>query len=324
MTAQLREFARVRWAFTVAVVALVGALAVQTVNLGAAPVAETPVTANLQINVTTATDDLEAGDVVTFDVQSANGVTISGVEAKLCNIGPPPTLAPAFTSYDTDSYGYSGTNVRCVRGIPFNGTQGIITGGLDADAATDGVQPPTYRIDPQVQAPGTTQTAAANFTVGTGSVVWVNAAGNQGTMECGPDAPCAMVVKVDHTGAAGTTFYIQQLVFAGGTAVTTTTSVPGSTVPTTAATTTTSTTTTTSVPSSTTTSTPATTTTSAPSSSSTSTPAITGVAGGGTGTGSSPLAFTGTSTRDLVSIALVMLAVGLFILGETQRRRSRT
>jgi hypothetical protein len=47
---------------------------------------------------------------------------------------------------------------------------------------------------------------------------------------------------------------------------------------------------------------------------------------GSTGTtgSSGNLAFTGSSTRNLVSIALVLLAAGLFALGEASRRRARS
>jgi hypothetical protein len=43
---------------------------------------------------------------------------------------------------------------------------------------------------------------------------------------------------------------------------------------------------------------------------------------GRTGTGAGSLAFTGSMTRDLLSISLLLVAVGLFVLGEASRRRA--
>jgi hypothetical protein len=50
------------------------------------------------------------------------------------------------------------------------------------------------------------------------------------------------------------------------------------------------------------------------------------VPGSGTSPGTSPggggLAFTGTATRNLVSVALLLVAAGLFLLGQASRRRA--
>jgi hypothetical protein len=43
--------------------------------------------------------------------------------------------------------------------------------------------------------------------------------------------------------------------------------------------------------------------------------------GSGTGTGST-LAFTGGNTRNLLSLALLLMAAGLFVLGRYYRRRA--
>ena len=54
------------------------------------------------------------------------------------------------------------------------------------------------------------------------------------------------------------------------------------------------------------------------------TTATTQVAGvGASGTGGGPLAVTGASTRDLLSLGLLLLGIGLFVVGEVERRRSR-
>lgn len=200
---RLHPLRRSKRALGVALLAAVGigVIASAATPAGAVPATEAPATANVQINVLTPTDDLVAGNTVTFNVASSGGVTLSGVEAKLC--------ANGFSSYDTSTYGFSGTNVRCAREVSLN----LGTTTLDRDLGTAGVQNPTYRIDPQVQAPGTTTSPDYNFVVGTGVSNWVNAAGNPGTLTCSPASPCDMVVKVDHTGAGGTTYYIQPLNF---------------------------------------------------------------------------------------------------------------
>src|SRR5262249_608019 len=131
-------------------------------------------------------------------------------------------------------------------------------------------------------------------------------------------------------GTTPTAYFVETLTYAGEVTSTTSssTSSTSSTSTTTSSTTSTSSTSTTSTTSTTTTPTTAPSPTPTPTHSSRSPPdpappsAV--VPPVSSGTSSGPLAFTGASTRDLLSIGLVFIAVGLFLLGERGRRRGRT
>lgn len=186
----------------VAVVAL-AAVALMAFPAVAAPPLEAPVTANLQINVATPTDNLHAGDVVSFDVTSSGAVTISNVETRLCKTG--------FTTYTAGQFNTSGgTGVRCVQ--QFEGVTpgtGITGGNFLTPTGPTGA---TYRIDPEDQPPATQDTVSYNFKAGTGFVSWLPNGGVAQSMFCDSDHPCDMVVKVE--SSSGTVFYIQTLTYA--------------------------------------------------------------------------------------------------------------
>lgn len=315
MNGQVDSAVRTRVVFAAAVAAVLGALLLQTPRLSASPVTPEGPTENITFNVTGgqgATDNLAPGSTVTFNVQTTTPRGLLSVEPRLCkNI---------LDGWDDATFGYSGSSGRrCVRQV------GITAGGLDADPGA-GTGSPTYALAAAVY-DGQPQTSAnLTFTVGTGSVTWNNATGFSDTLACGgPNSSCAIVVKVETT--TDRTWFIQTLTFVGDSGPSTTTGPTSSTssttsTSTTTSTTTTSTSTTTTTPSSTTaTSLPVTTTLGT--SGTTALPTATTVIAGGSTTGSSgsPLAFTGASTRDLLSVGLVLLAIGLFILGERERRR---
>ena len=320
MTTEARSLARVRGVFIAAVAALLLAFAVQAVDTSASPLATEGPTDNIAFNVSTATDSLGPGSVVQFTVQTSSGVGLNAVTVQLCT--------PGLSGYSPTNFGYSGsTGVRCVKQFTPNG----IVAGTEL-APNPGA---TYRLD-TVPFNGTPQTSGTfSFTAGTGSVTWFNAGGyGPNVLTCGPGSPCDMVVQVVST--SGTTYFKQTLTFAGDPPVTTeppvTTTQPPVTTTQPPVTTTQPPVTTTQPPVTTTqppvtTSDPQVTTTSTtvPLGTGTTQPVVLAAGAGGTGGSSnaSTLAFTGASTRDLVSIALVLLAFGLFLLGERERRRSR-
>lgn len=292
MTTEARSLARVRGVFIAAVAALLLAFAVQAVDTSASPLATEGPTDNIAFNVSTATDSLGPGSVVQFTVQTSSGVGLNAVTVQLCT--------PGLSGYSPTNFGYSGsTGVRCVKQFTPNG----IVAGTEL-APNPGA---TYRLD-TVPFNGTPQTSGTfSFTAGTGSVTWFNAGGyGPNVLTCGPGSPCDMVVQVVST--SGTTYFKQTLTFAGDPPVTTEPPVTTTQPPVT-----------TSDPQVTTTS------TTVPLGTGTTQPVVLAAGAGGTGGSSnaSTLAFTGASTRDLVSIALVLLAFGLFLLGERERRRSR-
>ena len=322
-TIDARRTVRVRALFIVAVLALMGALVLQAPRSQADDFSDTNITASFT-NVT----NLTAGALVSGSITTTDG--FGGYEVKLCKTG--------FSSYNNVSYGYSGSGGnRCVKQFAPGGLDPA-DGGLDFNAGTAGIQAPTitnpatggYWI-PTVNGSNNPETRTFQFQVGTGSAQWYNTDGfGPFTLTCDSANPCDMVVRISHGG--NTTFFIQPLAYAGqgGTTVPTTTP-PTTTPPTTTPPTTTPPTTT---PPTTTppTTTPPTTTGSTTStgggsttttSGSTATTQVAGAGASGSGSGGA-LAFTGASTRDLLSIALLLLGIGLFVVGEVERRRSRS
>jgi len=314
MTIEERRGLGIRTCFGLALVALLVALALQASRSTADTFTEPNVTATFT-NVT----GLDAGDLVEGSITTTNG--FGGFEVKLCKSG--------FTSWSLTNYGYSGsTGNRCVKQAAPGGLNPP-DGGLDFDAATPGIQPPPvtnpstggYWI-PTVAGSNNPETRTFQFRAGTGTAEWFNTDGfGPFSITCDATNPCAMVVRVSHGGA--NTFFTQPLNYEGSGTPTTTT--PATTTPptTTPATTTPPTTT------------PATTVPigGTPTTTGSVTPTTPGGGsgtggtgtGGGSGTGGTggTLRFTGGSTRDLLSIGLVVLAVGLFAVGEAQRRRLR-
>jgi len=334
---------RTRLVFAFAVVALLAALAIQAVHVGASPLQD-PGVANLSVNFSTATDGLNGGDSVQFTVTASNGLGLFGVEAHLCKTG----FAPS--SYTTTNYGYTGSGGnRCVKEFTPGGVQPAVpSGGLQPYVAPSTLnRSGVYRLDPVAFNGASQTTPTFTLDVATGSVTWVNASGFNFSMDCGPGHPCDLVIKVDtNDQTTPTAYFVETLNYAGEvtsttSSPTTSTSSPSTTSTTTSSTTSTSTTSTptTSTPTTTTpttttpTTTTPTTTTRTPSSTSTThsssstsdpTTPLTVAPTVSSGTSSGALAFTGASTRDLLSIALVLIAVGLFLLGERERRRGRT
>jgi hypothetical protein len=285
----------------------------------------TPATPNAQLSVTTSTNNVADGAAIHFTVTTSGGATLNLVEAHICVHG--------FTSYTLTNFNFSGpTGLRCVY------ANGITTGGLNSVQSN-------YKLGP-LPFSAVTTSGDQSFAVGSGAVSWFGSDGfGPASLTCGPTSECDLVVRVGLTGDPTSvldTFFIQPICFAGGscgTATTTTTtggttSTTGGTTSTTAATTTTTgATTTTKAGTTTTTGTPttlvdSTTTTTGGGGSGSGTPTtLAGVVAGGSGSsptgssGSGSLAFTGSTTRNLVSIALLLVALGLFLLGQASRRR---
>jgi hypothetical protein len=321
-TIDARRTVRVRALFAVAVVAFMGALVLQAPRSTAADFSDTNITASFT-NVT----NLTAGSLVAGSITTTDG--FGGYEVKLCKHG--------LTGWTLTNFGYStASGNRCVKQFTPGGLNPA-DGGLDFNAGTAGIQPPTvtnpatggYWI-PTVAGTNNPETKTFQFQVGTGSVEWFNT-DSQGpfTLTCDANNACDMVVRISHGGS--NTFFVQPLAYAGAVDTTPTTTPPTTTPPTTTPSTTPPTTTpSTTAATTTTTSQGTTTTSSASSTTSTSTSgSTTATTGAGvpvnvsSGSGGS-LAFTGSSTRDLLSLALLLLGIGLFVIGEVERRRSRT
>ncbi len=330
-TIDARRTVRVRALFIVGVLALMGALVLQAPRSTAADFSDTNITASFT-NVT----NLTAGALVNGSITTTDG--FGGYEVKLCKHG--------FSSYNNTSYGYSGSGGdRCVKQFTPGGLDPT-DGGLDFNAGTAGIQAPTitnpatggYWI-PTVNGSNNPETKTFQFQAGTGSAQWFNTDGyGPFDLTCDAANQCDMVVRISHGG--NTTFFIQPLSYAGQVGSTVPTTAPPTTAPPTTApptttppTTTPATTTPTTTPATTTppttlgTSDGTTATTNGGTTATTSggTTATTAVAGAGANSGSGgTLAFTGASTRGLLSAALLTLGVGLFVVGEVERRRSRS
>jgi hypothetical protein len=199
----------------------------------------------------------------------------------------------------------------------------------------------------------TSASILGDFHVGIGTgAEWTDIFSTTHTLTCDSTHQCDIVVQFQITG--GQSWFAAPLTFAGGgttttTSTTTSTTLPGTTTTTNPGTTTTSTTTSTTVPSTTTTSTtvpattttfttvpsttttsPGTTTTTDPSGTTTTTTLPIGVSAGSTGTGGTGiptasngtggLALTGVESRDLASVALLLIAAGLLMLSFYYRR----
>ena len=304
-----------------AALAAVAAVALQVTAVSAAPPSgPQPPTTHPVTFTASPVVDLGNGSAVTFTVKTKSGTTLVGdLTAHLCEHGE--------TGYGTSTFGYSGsTGDRCVY------EAGIFAGGL-----TGADYEKTYG---PYSGSGTTS-GTLTFHAGKGTVRWGNVSGfGPFALTCNGTHPCDLVVEVNLAGdGVARTYFVQPLSFQGAPATTTTTvhttttTVHGATTTTTTthpSTTTTvhgpTTTTTTTHPSSTTTTSiaRASTSTTLVRSSSTTTVAAQGAVPADAGGGSGSLPFTGGSARDVASVGLLVLAAGLFVLGEHYRRLARS
>jgi len=150
----------------VAAVCAVGMLAFGSVAAGAAT---TGAAGPIDVSVSP-TSRLADGQAVTITATAPRGVLIYEIRAHLCIAGKDVT-----NGYDFGFQGKRCTNVAVghsdvEQSAPF--PNGVATGTLDA------------------------------FKVGTGTKRWVNELGFPETITCGPEHPCALVVRVEITDAA--------------------------------------------------------------------------------------------------------------------------
>jgi hypothetical protein len=189
-----------------------------------------------------------------------------------------------FTDWSDATFDYQGqTGTRCVY------EPGIVSGsGLTPNDTTYALGPDTYDGQPQAAPP-------YFVTLGAGRVEWNNADHVHSSLDCDATHPCDVVARVETT--AGTLAGVDTINYAADVVVSTTTTTPSTTTtahPTTAAPTTVP-----AVP----------------------VAAVTPAAATATPASSQGLALTGaTSTRGLVSVALIVLAVGLLALAQSLRR----
>ena len=188
-----------------------------------------------------------------------------------------------FTDWSDATFDYQGqTGTRCVY------EPGIVSGtGLAPDDTTYALGPDTYDGQPQAAPP-------YFVTLGAGHVEWNNADHVHSSLDCDPTHPCDVVARVETT--AGTLAGVDTINYAADVVVSTTTTTTSTTTapPTTAAPTTVP-----AVP----------------------VAAVTPAGATATPAPSQGLALTGaTSTRGLVSVALIVLAVGLLALAQSLRR----
>lgn len=157
-----------------------------------------PVPANsTSITYSSPVTGLVAGNSVGFTVNTSSPATLNKVHAKICATG--------YSTYSTTTFGYSGSSgTRCVYGA------GVTSGSLS------GIQT-GYQLGP-IPFSSVTTSGAQSFAVGTGTVSWTNANGNNGgPLTCDATHNCDLVVNVGLTGdtSATDTWFIQPLTFAG-------------------------------------------------------------------------------------------------------------
>jgi hypothetical protein len=205
-----------------AIVAFVGAVALQAIHVGAATGPFPAANATVQISPVTGLTD---GEDITYTVNTSGGTALFAVTAHICQHG--------LSNYDTLNFGYGGaTATRCVASAA---PAAILSGGLTGGD-----------YEQLAQFGGTETTSGPlTFKAGTGDVSWVNETGFPSSLTCGGPDSCDLVLRVDLTGAVPTVFFIQSLSFgSSGTTAAPTTTAPATT--TTSPTTTTHATTTTS------------------------------------------------------------------------------
>src|SRR5262245_38862631 len=349
---------RARVVSSIALLALVTALALQFVGARAAELSTSgDVSAAIaMIGPTPAADaaasispttNLADGTPVSVTVTTSNGSTIFSVKIHICQTG--------YTTYGTSTFGYAsnGLGTRCVFDDGNVGVgNGITTGGL-----TNADYEVTHQYSGSETTSDVPGVGALQFKAGSGSVKWKNSSGfpggadpGSGTadgIDCFAGSPCDIVVEASLGTPSGglVTYFIQPLTYLAEAPVTTTTSSSSTSSTSTSSTSSSTSSTTSTTNPATTTTTHAPTTTTAPATTTTTHASTTTSGGAPTSTtapdptapptSSSPptippasvssgsggaLAFTGASTRDLVSIALVLIAIGLFLLGEHYRR----
>ncbi len=156
--------------------------------VGPSPAANATMTA-------TPVDGLVAGQNVGYRIQTSGTTKLFGVAAHLCRTG--------LTGYNDSNFGYADASAdRCVNSAPGQ----IVSGGLTAGTTYEQSTPFTGAED---------DSGVINFTVGTGTVQWVNdLGGGPYTLTCDATHPCDLVVKVSLTGSPATTFFTQTLTFA--------------------------------------------------------------------------------------------------------------
>ena len=150
-----------------------------------APPASTATGTAGPINVTmTPTVGLGDAQVVNIHAEATNGAELFEIRAHVCSTG-------AVTNFV--DFGYQGP--LCVA------QGGIKEGGLSGDYETFVV--PENKVSGDLQ-----------FRAGTGTVGWLDEIGYPHTLNCGPGAPCALVVQLQTTNA--TTYYAADLCWGGG------------------------------------------------------------------------------------------------------------
>jgi hypothetical protein len=143
------------------------------------------------VNVSTPTSGLVNGSVVTYTAGTTGTATLSG--AQVGHICATPPGGPIDNSTD---FGYQG--VYCVK------QAGITSGNLGLG---------DYSV--QQTFSGVTTTTPQNFHAGVGTVTWIDDLFGLHTLTCGPGNPCDLVIQVNYNQSPASSYFTQQLTFAG-------------------------------------------------------------------------------------------------------------